>query len=64
MAQDEALSRLKPGFEFPWGHHKSPLRKRRFLFALLIPSRYARLNRDSNSRGALPLIRSFTIPIV
>ena len=20
MAQDEALSRLKPGFEFPWGH--------------------------------------------
>ena len=21
MAQDEALSRLKPGFEFPWGHH-------------------------------------------
>jgi hypothetical protein len=24
VAQDEALSRLKPGFEFPWGHfHKS-----------------------------------------
>ena len=21
MAQDEALSRLKPGFEFPWGHN-------------------------------------------
>jgi len=20
VAQDEALSRLKPGFEFPWGH--------------------------------------------
>ena len=22
VAQDEALSRLKPGFEFPWGHKK------------------------------------------
>ncbi len=21
VAQDEALSRLKPGFEFPWGHN-------------------------------------------
>ena len=34
MAQDEALSRLKPGFEFPWGHTNDshPLREVTVIF--------------------------------
>ena len=34
VAQDEALSRLKPGFEFPWGHTNDshPLREVAVIF--------------------------------
>lgn len=46
MAQDEALSRLKPGFEFPWGHKKSRIERGSF-FLTVIPTG----GRCSNSRG-------------